>query len=252
MNLRELRARLAVGLGRARWIFIHIPKNAGVAIAKNPELANRLVRAERPFHKSRAYTRELLRVMAEAGEHHGIQHARWRDLRADIVSRLQPVAVVRNPWARTVSRYRFARTAIAQGKLPEDYVPESFEAFLEERHEYGHRPFFWHRAIRGWYPQADYVTDVSGRVVADILRQEDLAREAGLYFGLKTPLRVRNASRAGDGSYKDYYTPATIQIVADWYERDIELFGFDFDTPARKNVHFPRAGDGAPGRDAKA
>ncbi|WP_412506781.1 hypothetical protein [Roseovarius sp. SYSU LYC5161] len=156
MNLRELSATTIYQLGLARWLFIHIPKNAGMAIRKNPELSNCLVSADPWFHFNRNYTQELAAYMAERGEHHGFQHARLRDIRADVRARLQPVAVVRNPWARVVSRYRFARTAIEIGTADDDYVAPTFEAFLEERHVHGNLPFYWHRAIRGWYLQKDY------------------------------------------------------------------------------------------------
>ena len=36
-------------------------------------------------------------------------------------------------------------------------------------------------------------------------------------------------------NYQDYYNEQTIQIVADWYEQDIDYWGFDFDTSATKN-----------------
>jgi hypothetical protein len=36
-------------------------------------------------------------------------------------------------------------------------------------------------------------------------------------------------------SYKDIYTKETIQIIADWYKKDIDYWGFDFDTPATRN-----------------
>lgn len=239
MTLRELRAILVWKLGIARWLFIHIPKNAGVSIAKHPELANSVVRADPYFHISRDYTRDLARVMAEQGEHHGFQHARLRDIRPGVLDRLQPVAIVRNPWARVVSRYRFAQTAVDHDKADAAYAAGSFEAFLEERHEYGNRPYYWHRAIRGWYPQADYVTDQAGVVQADILRQEDLAREATRYFGLTNPPKPRNVSTRDRGRrYQDYYSDRTVQIVADWYARDIETFGFDFDSPATRNCAF--------------
>jgi hypothetical protein len=34
----------------------------------------------------------------------------------------------------------------------------------------------------------------------------------------------------------DVYSPKTIQIVADWYQKDIVTWGFDFDTGAKKNT----------------
>jgi hypothetical protein len=239
MNLRELSAITIYKLGLARWLFIHIPKNAGMAIRKNPELSNCLVSADPWFHFNRDYTQELAAYMAERGEHHGFQHARLRDIRADVRARLQPVAVVRNPWARVVSRYRFARTAIEIGTADDDYVAPTFEAFLEERHVYGNLPFYWHRAIRGWYLQKDYVVDEAGRLGAHVLRQEDLAAEATRYFGLKRPLPVRNRSRvSSERPWRDHYDDRTRQIVADWYAEDIDFFGFDFATGATQNFHF--------------
>ncbi|RMD90445.1 MAG: hypothetical protein D6811_10620 [Alphaproteobacteria bacterium] len=236
MNLRQLRSIAAWHLGTARWVFIHIPKNAGVSVRKHPELEWRMIPADPYFHISRDYTRRLAAFMAERGEHHGFQHARWRDLHPKVRNRLRAVAVVRNPWARVVSRFRFAMTARNFGKTPEDYAPRDFEAFLEERHVYGGREFYWHRAIRGWYPQTDYVTDEEGRLRADCLRLEHLSEEAVRYFGLSKPPARRNRSRGEGADWISFYTPRTIQIVADWYARDIETFGFDFDTAATRNV----------------
>lgn len=241
MTLREFRALIVYRLGIARYLFIHIPKNAGVSIRKAPALKNRLIAADPSFHINKQYTAELTRVMAERGEHHGHQHARWRDIRKDVREKLQAVAIVRNPWARTVSRYRFALTAIETGKAGKDYVAGSFDEFLEERHRYGHLPYYWHRAIRGWYPQADHVTDESGVIRADILRFEDLESESTRYFNLAAPPPRRNISTAMKSDYRSFYTPRTIQIVADWYAQDIEMFGFDFDSAATCNTVYDGA-----------
>lgn len=237
-TLRELRAMFDWHVGSARWLFIHIPKNAGVSIRKAPELAGRIVSAEACFYRSRAEVRALRDFMAARGEHHGIQHARWRDLDPKVTARLACVAIVRNPWARTVSRWRFARLVAEQGKIDPAEAPERFDDFLERRHVYGDMPRFWHRAIKGWYPQADYVTDASGQVRADLLRFEHLDRDSMRYFGLGQPLRRRNSTAAKPFDYRAVYDARTAAIVADWYARDIELFGFDFDTPARRHVAF--------------
>lgn len=236
MNLRQLRGLLSYKLGTAKWLFIHIPKNAGVAIAKHPELGGKLVRAEPFFHVSKEYTKNLLQAMNAAGEHHGYQHARLQDIRMDLRKKLQPVAVVRNPWARVASRYRFAQTIASQGKAGQYQSGDTFESFLEQRHEFGNLPYYWHRAVRGWYPQADYVTDENGKLAVNILRQEFLAADATEYFKLKSPPQPRNVSTVvNKDGYGAYYTPRTVQIVADWYKKDIELFGFDFDTSAQRN-----------------
>ena len=47
--------------------------------------------------------------------------------------------------------------------------------------------------------------------------------------------RARNVTALNTGTYKDLYTPETIQIIADWYKDDIEFWGFDFDGGPTKN-----------------
>lgn len=238
MPFKYLIAILNYHLGRARFLMIHVPKNAGVAIKNVPSLRGRMINADPYFHISRAYTRELAAIMRERGEHHGFQHARLRDIHPSVRARLQPIAVVRNPWSRTVSRFRFGQTAVAQGRLPENYLSASFEGFLEERFRYGNEPYFWHRVIRGWYPQLDYMTDESGRLSVDLLRFERLSDESMRYFGLGEAPSRRNVSTAIPQDWRTFYNSRTIQIVADWYKRDIDAFGFDFDTAARRQTYF--------------
>ena len=46
---------------------------------------------------------------------------------------------------------------------------------------------------------------------------------------------ARNVTALNKGTYKDLYTPETIQIVADWYQKDIDTWGYDFDTGPTRN-----------------
>lgn len=218
-------------------MFVHIPKNGGMTIRKTPELRNKVLLASPQYHVSPDYTRSMNDTMQLYGEHHGNEHARWRDWHPQVRENLKAVAIVRNPWSRVVSRYEFARLVIyTQKKQPESYVDcTSFEAFLESRHEWGNKKYFWHRAIRGWYPALDHVIDESGKVRCDILRFENYADDVKQYFGTLTNPRARNRTGYDQSTYKSYYNDKTIQIVADWYKRDIDHWGFDFDTSATRN-----------------
>ncbi|MGR3617649.1 MAG: hypothetical protein ACU0BB_16625 [Paracoccaceae bacterium] len=237
ITARDVQAWVALNTGLARHLFIHIPKNAGVSLKKAPELRWKMVSVHRAFLKDRAYLDGLLEMMGAEQQHHGIGHARLRDVKPSIVRRLRPFAILRNPWARTVSRYRFAEQAVQQGKPFKVGPVDSFEAFLETRHQDGALPYFWHRAIRGWYPQRDYVVDDSGKIAADLLRQEHLDKDVTDYFHIKTPPRRRNVTRSeGKADWRSYYTDKTIQIVGDWYEDDIDTFGYDFDSSATRNI----------------
>lgn len=220
-----------------RKIFIHIPKNAGMTIRNSPLLQNQILPAIPEIHKNEKYTAAVKAHMDSIGDHHGYEHARWRDIKWGIRTSQDAFAVVRNPWDRVVSRYFFAKKVIeVEKKEPVGkHKIDSFEHFLEERHEWGGMKYMWHRAIRGWYNQVEYVIDKDRNIMCDILQFEDLNNELCRYFNLKEMSRARNVTGLND-DYRKIYTPETIQIVADWYKDDIDTFGFDFDTGATKNL----------------
>ena len=67
------------------------------------------------------------------------------------------------------------------------------------------------------------------------IRFENLNEDLCKYFNVAAMSRARNVTALNPGSYKDLYTPETIQIVADWYQKDIDTWGYDFDTgPTKK------------------
>ena len=209
-------------------LFIHIPKNAGMTVRRSELLKGRIMLASRGNHTSLKYSDDLLRTMNASGDHHGYEHARWRDWRADLREKHKAFAIIRNPWDRVASRYWFAKKVIeVEGTAPVGYADvSSFEAFLEERHKWGGKRFYWHRAIRGWYPAFDHVSDDTGRIRCDILRFETLNADLCAYFGLAEMTGPRNVTAYGNGT--GVYTDKTIQIVADWYAKDIETWGYDF------------------------
>jgi len=218
-------------------LFVHIPKNAGCTIRLNPEISKYVIDSNPSTHISKEYTKNLLKTMNSYGDHHGYAHARWRDFKESYRKEYQAFTIVRNPWDRVVSRYFFAKKTIeVEKKTPKSYADvSSFEAFLEERHKWGGLPYMWHRAVRGWYNQFDYVTDEDGNIKCDILRQEKLSFDLKSYLKITDMPRSRNVTGLND-DYRTVYTPQTIQIVADWYKKDIDTFGFDFDSTATKNI----------------
>lgn len=220
-------------------IFIHIPKNAGMTVRNSDLLRERIIPAGPKAHKSNEYTQAVKSHMDSIGDHHGFEHARWQDLSPKLTNAYDSFAIVRNPWDRVVSRYFFARkTTFVEKKADAPigkYKLDSFEHFLEEREQWGNMEYMWHRAIRGWYPAYDYVTDKKGNIKCDIMRFENLNQDLCMYFKLPSMTRARNVTGLNKGSYRDLYNEKTIQIVADWYKNDIETWGFDFDTGATKN-----------------
>ena len=207
-------------------LFIHIPKTGGMTIRRG--IPERIITAHEGNHLSIAYTTALHETMYAAGEHHGNEHARFRDWSTALRAKHPAVAIVRNPWARVVSRYTFAKvTGDPSGQQP-------FEAFLQERHKYGGRKYYWHRAIRGWYPQKDYVIDQAGELAVACLRCG--TNDYIDYFELPRALPRRGVSNRDKLDYRDFYGYEETKIVQDWYAEDIEFFGFSFNGGATKNI----------------
>jgi len=166
-------------------------------------------------------------------------HSFFRHIKPSYInSNTRFFSIIRNPWARVVSRYIYGK------KLK--ILSGSFESFLNTRpDELSYTDFMWHRAVNSWYLQKDYIVNNENNdgtfvICCDILRLEHLDNEIQQYFHIKEPVHIqkRNISNTKNIPYQTFYNKKTIQIVADWYQKDIETWGFDFDTSATKNYYY--------------
>lgn len=128
-------------------------------------------------------------------------------------------AFVRNPFDRFVSYCAFMTRADG--------------AFLKNPQQVMRYILFQARPLQHvlFQPQHTFVTDAEGRLLADrIGRVEDMQASYDAIcerIGIPTAsLGQVNTSRRG--SYRDYYDQALIDGVADFYRRDLELFGYEF------------------------
>lgn len=208
----RLRYRIADLRGRgayAGWpvahraIFIHLPKTAGTSVSRQLGLA-----------ASRHLPAEEYRITNP-----GKFAAYFK------------FAFVRNPFDRLVSSYAFLR----QGGMNADdarfaarkVIPfESFEHFLTEG-------FSRDAETRAWVhfrPQTEFICDAAGRNLMDFTGRferivEDYAMIADR-LGKPKNLPISNKSARGD--YREFYSPATIEIAQHYYAEDLEVFGYDF------------------------
>ena len=219
-------------------LFIHIPKNAGMTVRDSPEFKPLLTALSKDSYFPDGYGDRVRSTMRALGDHSGLEHARWIDVKSELTDKYQSFAVIRNPWSRVVSRYFFAKKVIeVEQKVSRSYADvRSLEHFIEERHMWGNREYMWHRAVRGWNPAYDYVTDHQGNIRCDILRFEHIDTDLPRYFKILNMPRARNVTGLNKGSYTDLYNKKTIQIIADWYEKDIETWGYDFASGPTRNT----------------
>ena len=209
-------------------LFIHIPKNGGSSVKADPRTNSKVI-----------YGLNTDSNVGNSNNHNWFGwHNRWKDTDKDVARLHTAFAIIRNPWARTVSRYVFGLESLYR----EDHgvIPKNFDEFLETRHVWKNE---WYDPIRSWNTQYDYVCDDKGDIRCDILRLEHIDHDLPKYLNVDIKQVVKENVTGYTESYTDYYNKKSIQIVADWYQQDIDYWGFDFkydwlNKGATKNTFF--------------
>jgi hypothetical protein len=210
---RALRLAILVKRREPLWIergivFIHVPKAAGTSI--NQALYGRFM-----------------------GHARAVDIERWGSARLRALPRF---AVVRNPWDRLLSAYRFARRGSGIGeqvagmhKPAQYHVPEfgTFERFVEE----WLAPRDPGRLDGVFQPQSNYVHGQAGQLLVDHLGKfEDLEPTFDYISGrIGTVGRIARTNRSGDEvDYRQFYTSRTAKLVEQIYRMDVDAFGYEF------------------------
>ena len=154
-------------------------------------------------------------------------------------SMLFKFSFVRNPWARILSEYRYRNY----------FQHRSFRDFVLNRMP---QPD-WDDKYRHVMPQYDMLHDDNGKLLVDFVGrfeslQEDFDRVCG-HLGIEEsqlPHRNRSDKKSRDlkrkarnwlfangenqlRSLADFYDDETREAVAEYYQKDIEAFGYGFD-----------------------
>ncbi|AWB49766.1 Type II secretory pathway, pullulanase PulA [Gemmobacter aquarius] len=207
-----------------RFVFIHIPKTGGTALALALEArarADDVLVGDTPKAMQRRGRQKALRVAGRLWKHSTL---------ADLEGLLPPhdglftLTLVRNPWDRMVSYYHwlrgqsFAHPAVGLAKT------HDFSGFLNHP--------LTRTSISLW-PYTAYMRDAAGvehcSLYARLERlDEDIAPfEAHLGFRLGTVARANASARPAD--WRPAYSDADAALVADLCAVDIARFGYAFD-----------------------
>jgi len=209
-----------------RYIFIHAPKTGGTALTLALEaraMKDDVIVSDTP--KGRARRRRLKGTEA-AGRLW--KHSTLADIRGlasdDEIANYFTFMLVRNPWDRMVSYYRWLRAQSFNHPAVALARRLGFSAFLNAPGT---------RASIAAHPYGSYVTTAGGTERCDLfLRLEEFdddvrPLEAHLGFRL-APLSVENRSdRTRD--WRGYYSDRDAEIVRAICEADIARFGYRFD-----------------------
>lgn len=138
---------------------------------------------------------------------------------------------VRNPWSRFVSAFNWLKiggnceedkrdqlTYLGKIKNFDDFVTHCSDntEILNQLH---------------FKPQYEWICDDRGNILLDYVGKFENYQQDFLNICKRRnfPVRkLRQANKSQSMNYTSYYTERTINIVADIYKRDIELFNYNF------------------------
>ena len=214
---------MIISRGR-RYIFVHIPKTGGTAMALALEArakADDILIGDTPKAVKR---RGRVKKLAARGRLW--KHSTLADIdgvvTSDELDDLLIFTLVRNPWDRVVSYYHWLRDQSFEHPAVSLAQRLGFDGFLRARHV--------QQSLQAT-PARHYVTGAAGNVRdAHFIRLEHLAEdlapvEAHLGFALDIP-QANASDRETD--YRGYYTNETAGIVATICGEDITRFGYSF------------------------
>jgi len=208
------------------FLFVHIAKTGGTSVRSAlSRLRWRDPLFPAQFAASRLSHMTGHRIASKLPRHAKIIAAREM-LPRELFDRLFKFAFVRNPWDLQVSSWHHIRGA--RPNLVKE-IPD-FPTFIRWKLD-PERPFQYHIDTSIEH-QLDYLIDLDGTILVDFIGkyenlQEDY-EEACRRIGIKAPPLPHKRQAKERTSYRDYYDEGTEGLIADYFRRDIETFGYRF------------------------
>ncbi len=137
-------------------------------------------------------------------------------------------AFVRNPWDRVVSHYAYRiktnRLGLAEANL-------DFKAWLKLAYQDQDRAFF--DQPKFFMPQFEWLSDENGQLIVDYVgRFETLNQDfAHVCEQIGRDVELPHVNKSNRSHYSSYYDDESIALVGELFAKDIEHFGYTFETP---------------------
>ena len=210
-------------------LFIHIPKTGGTSVLRSLPMAKATWEYMdkgllKEFSKSKYVDFPWYDNFAK--------HIPYDYMDKKVIESFERIfTVVRNPWSRLVSLYNYSFTNRITSTNGTNYFQDFlfWDEFLDRMDQYVEDlTFFCNHPYDQWACQEKWL---GSRV--DVLRYEYLNYDLNRYLGKDIRLEIVNTTKKVD--YRSYYTDEQINRVEKWFRKDIDRWGFSFDTPATKN-----------------
>jgi hypothetical protein len=202
--------------------FIHIPKTAGQSVIKLVFTDNLNKRLLLGNGKAMSEDRDT--------NYYHLTYQELFDRGHATEEKMEPYylfTVVRNPWARAVSQWAYGRYDNLDFPTFVDLVVNEDYAQLHPGTRFkGDREVFQYCR-----PQSDYIYYNGKRIVENIMKVENLEEDFKIVrekYGITEELPRINRSRHKD--FRDYYTDELIEKVGDYYAKDVDNFGYTFES----------------------
>lgn len=202
------------------FVFIHIPKTAGTSIERC-FIENNLINTGKKCLQGRIDSNELKTSK--------YSNAFWHHLNCSEVKKIIgqnnwsnyfKFTIVRNPWDRAVSFYSYMKentknpNSLSFGKS----YPETFDN--------------WVRQLNLPSDQQSKIVDNNGELMVDFVgRFENLGKDFQLILSKikASQLKLKHFKKTNRQNYHQYYkSDEIVQIIADKYKKDIDLFEYEF------------------------
>jgi hypothetical protein len=192
--------------------FIHIPKNAGTSI--------RSWVSPMDYNDTKE---ELPEYIKSIGMDKHLPHSK---LKPNSMFDSQ-FAVVRNPWARMVSLYH--------DKQHPHTKTMSFLTFISHLDHFTYEGHWWcNPPHKCFAQQLDWIS-INSKPMIDVLPFNNLQENLSEYLGHQVFLEHLNRGELFT-NYKSFYNDYSKLKVANHFAKDIEHFGFTFETEATRNI----------------
>lgn len=215
---------MIVSTGRG-YVFVHIPKTGGTALAL--ALEDRAMRDDILIGDTPKARKRRRRVQGVQTRGRLWKHSTLADIDGLLpegqLADLFAFTLVRNPWDRLVSYYHWLQSQTFQHRAVTLSKELDFADFLRQP------------AIAASFraaPAAHYMRRSDGVVqCAAYIRIEHFEQDAGPLIALLgfTPAMIRINTSPRRTDYRGHYDDATAAIVAEFCAVDIAAFGYSFD-----------------------